>query len=588
MRIFLAVICLCSSALATPILLSDQQLEPPLESRADLDLTPLESVLDERVPLSALERFGVVVQTSGLDGRIRMEVVPTEEIVPPMPVLFVQSVLGFKKAEEPLGSFRLEWQPEKGWVSLSGEVVTGWNAPILRDGIIFVPIKCLGKLGFDLNVLESGIQVRSTFAQNTLPVGGLNQILEIKSQKGRSSRVSLSFARAAEFFVTEKTTAKFRLKFANTATQPKFQAVGSESLSRVRVLRSGKDAILEAEIPFGATLEVSANGKEVFIDTTEIGLPLPLVPTVLPTGVSYTITPVGLSKLHLIRLEPSLYRPEVQTAPWGGAKSILEYGGTTIAAVNGGYFDPSSMQAVDLLFTGNIQAYSRGNRATIGFIDNTMLFGIPRARLVLSMGATTANINQIRPVPHPQNLTFFIGDDFVPVGGLGFTTFVLANGKILERRDDAFVPKTGQITVTFNPKTNPSFERKVGDDASVALNWSDAAWQNTSSAIAAGPRLIANGVYAVNPQAEGFDPNSEIWRPTRQIGIGMDTTGKYVLAMLELASPEDFAKALLAQGLRDAIRLDSGTSAQMTLMGGAVGGRISRAIPNAIVFKARE
>ncbi len=565
MKRLFALLALTSSAYATPILLNDLPLDPPLETRADLFST--DNPLDEYVPLGLLERFGVVVATSSLDGKIRMQTLETLE------------------DEEVKLKSQLEWQPEKGWVDLTGEVLKGWNAPILKENIVFVPMKCLQPLGFTLSVKESGIQISSE--SNSLPATGLNQILEIKSLKGRSSRVTLALARNAEFFVLEKTASKFRVKLLNTATQPRFQAVGSESLSRVRVLKSGNDALLEAEIPSNSRLEVSANGKELYVDSADLASPIPLVGAV-PSGVTYNIIPVGLSKLHLVRLDPSKYRPEVQTAPWGGAKTLLEFANGAVAAVNGGYFDPASMQAVDLLFNGSIQAYSRGNRATIGFLDSSTIFGIPKARMILTLGATVANINQIRPTPHPQNLTFFMGDGFVPVGGLGFTTFIIANGKILERHDQAFIPKNGQFSVTFNSKTNPSFERKINDPATLGLTWGDPAWENVNGALAAGPRLIANGVFAVNPQAEGFDSSGEIWRPTRQIGIGIDSQNNYVLAMLEFASPEDFAKVLLAQGLREAIRLDSGTSAQMVLAGGAVGGRIGRAVPNAIVFKTRE
>ena len=547
---------LASSASATPIFLNDQPLEPVVETRADLDTT-LESALDGRVPLRILERFGVNVATSSLDTKIRME----------------------------LGTATLEWQPEKGWVS-NGEVLQGWNAPVSKENTIFVPIKCLRALGFDVQIVETGISVK-TSETNTLPSGGLNQILEVRTQKGKSSRVTLALSRNADFFVLEKTSTRFKVRLANTASQARFQAVGSESLSRVRILRSGLDAILEAEIPSSATLEVSASGKELYLDSNDLNAPIPQVGA-LPSGVTYNIVPAGSSKLHIVRLDANKYRPEVQVAPWGGAKNILEFASGAVAAANGGYFDPASMQAVDLLFNGSIQAYSRGNRATIGFLDQTTLFGIPKARLVLTLGATVANVNQIRPTPHPQNLTFFIGDGFIPVGGLGFTTLVIANGKILERHDTAFVPENGQITVSFNPKTNPNLERVIGEAATVGLNWGDPAWQNVNYALAAGPRLIAAGAYAVNPVAEGFDPNADIWRATRQIGIGTDNQNHYVLAMLEFGTPEDFAKALLAQGLREAMRLDSGTSAQMVVAGGAVAGRIGRAVPNAVVFKARE
>ncbi len=563
---YLFFVLLCGSgAFATPIFLNELPLDPPLETRADLNSLGLESALDEFVPLSILERFGVVLQTSSLDGAIQMQ---TEEI-------FV---------EESIIKTRLDWQPEKGWVS-KGVVLEKWAAPIIQDGMVFVPIKCLSQLGFLVTATGTGLQIRSE--GNTLPGAGLNQILEIRATKGRSSRVTLTLARNAEFFVLEKTTGTFKIKLVNTVTQPRFQAVGSESLSRIRVTRVGNDSFLEAELPSNAKLEVSANGKEVFLDSSDLAVPIPLSAAV-PNGIIFETVPVGLSKLHLIRLDPALYRPEVVTAPWGGAQRLLELSQGAVAGVNGGYFDPASMQAVDLLFNGSLQAYSRGNRATIGFLPTTTLFGIPRARMVLTLGGNDFNINQIRPVPHPQNLTFFMGDGFVPVGGLGFTSYIIANGKIIQRLETAFTPKKGQFTVSFNPKTNPNLERNAGDSALIQLTWNDPAWQNIDSALAAGPRLIANGEFAVNPLAEGFDPNSDLWRPTRQVGFGIDNQNKYVIAMLEFGSPEDFAKVLMSQGLQNAVRLDSGTSAQMVLAGGAVAGRIGRTIPNALVFKPRE
>jgi Phosphodiester glycosidase len=107
-------------------------------------------------------------------------------------------------------------------------------------------------------------------------------------------------------------------------------------------------------------------------------------------------------------------------------------------------------------------------------------------------------------------------------------------------------------------------------------------------AIAAGPKLITNGQYVVNPQLEGFDPSKDIWRSTRQVGFGLDVQGRYVIALLEQGTPEEFAKALLLLGLREAMRFDSGSSASVYLAGGMVGGKWGRTVPNALVFVPRE
>jgi hypothetical protein len=99
--------------------------------------------------------------------------------------------------------------------------------------------------------------------------------------------------------------------------------------------------------------------------------------------------------------------------------------------------------------------------------------------------------------------------------------------------------------------------------------------------------LVRGGQYAVNPQLEGFDTRSEIWRSTRQVGFGLDAQGRYVVALLEQGTPEEFARALQAAGLRDAIRLDSGSSAAVLVAGGMLSGRWGRTVPNALVFVPR-
>jgi hypothetical protein len=547
------LLCSGSWGLAAPVVLNTQPLEPPLETRADLDAA-LQSPLDERIALGAFERFGVRIQTSSLDDALRLTV----------------------------GSQHLEW---RGGAWDSKTLVPRLNSPLRKDNEVYLPLRCLVALGFELRLESGAVVVRSNVE---LPTGGLNQILEASVQKGNPSRVVLRFLRPLEFFASQKTATRYFLQFSHTNSPTRFWAVGAGSLSRLRLHTVGNHTMLEVELPENSQTRLSSGGNTLVLETTDPNAPLPLVPSTLPSGIEFKTQEAGLlSKLHLVRLDPTLYKPQVRTAPWGGAASLLEFATGAVAAVNGGYFDPASMLPVDLLFDGALYAYSRGNRATLGFYDQTTIFGIPRARLVLTLGEMVGNINQIRPNPHPQNLTFFIGDGFVPVGGLGYTTLVLGAGQVLERHEAAFVPQFGQITVSFNPKTNAGLERQVGETASVGLVWGDPAWEQVSSALAAGPRLVANGAYAVDAKAEGFDQNGEIWRPTRQVGFGVDKQGWFVLAMLELGSPEDFAKALVVNGLHDAVRLDSGSSAQIALAGGLVAGRLGRVVPNALIFVQR-
>ncbi|NJK45258.1 MAG: phosphodiester glycosidase family protein, partial [Pleurocapsa sp. SU_196_0] len=237
---------------------------------------------------------------------------------------------------------------------------------------------------------------------------------------------------------------------------------------------------------------------------------------------------------------------------------------------------------------GQLLAYWRGARAGVGFTPSGVLWGAPRSRLTLEWAAQKFTVNSIQSQVNPKFLTLFQGDGFAPVGGLGFTTLTVANGIVTSSRDEAFTPAPGEITLTFDPSTQPKLGAALpGDAATVSLTSSDAAWVNVTDAIGAGPRLVKDGLYAVDAKLEGFDTTKEIWRATRQVAFGVDARSWYVIAMFELGTPEEFARALVGAGLRDALRMDSGSSAQVALMGGLIAGKWARTVPNALAFVPR-
>ena len=456
-------------------------------------------------------------------------------------------------------------------------------------------------------------------------------MLEARTSKGRSSRLVLDLARPVEFEF-DQVGPKVRVLLKDITVTPRLIPVGAESIGRARLLQDGADGVLDVEVAALAQVKVSVlTGPDRLLVDAELpdekapapgqagaGITVQSIPaeqlglgstasspaaTVSPTTPSTTTnptppnsTPSGTpaNKLCLVTLDPTKYAPKIVTAPWGSARTVLEHAKAANApvAINGGYFDPGSNLPVDLIVGGgSVLAYSRGNRATLGFLGSGLLMGIPKVRLtVQGEGGTPINVSTIRPNPHPQWVTAFVGDGFVPVGGPGFSTLVLgaaaANGTsmILEKRSDAFVPQPGQFTLTFNPTAWPALEGVGGSTLKLGLNWSDPAWTEIKDALAAGPKLITAGAVTLNGTLEGFDVKGEIWRATRQAAIGLDAQGQYVLAVLENGTPEDFAQVLLKAGLKEAVRLDSGTSAALYVAGGMVGSKWGRTVPNAIVF----
>jgi hypothetical protein len=568
------------AAFANPVKLEGQVLIPPLETRSDLDTEPGLSVLDGRLSLPDLERLGV-----------RNE-------------LFPSSTRLIR------GSAVLEFSEGAGGWTLGGLKLPGLRPPVVADGQVWIAVRLLAYLGFNLKtdgdtVLISSLNVGSTTGtiRAEPPVTAApTQITATRINRGASTRIVLELTKPAAFEAKiEVGHASVRLR--GVEVTPQFFPIGSEAVVRARLIPDGEDAILDLETNSKSDLKVFAlaSPDRVVIDAQVPSGP-PQVPGPTPPGIATLETGIGSKKLTLVTLDPARFTAKLSVAPWGGAFRVLEHAQASGAAVaaNAGYFDPASNLPVDLAIAeGGVRAYARGNRATLGLhSDGLPVFGTPKVRLNFNFqtaeGTLSVPINAIRPEPNPKWITSFVGDGFVPVGGDGFVTLVIsshvaANGSlqpvVVDIRDGPSIPEPGELTVTYSPEMQPALEKiEFGTGATVNLQWSDPTWMDVQHAIAAGPKLISNGQYVVNPQLEGFDPTREIWRSTRQVGFGLDAQGRYVIALLEQGTPEEFAKALVSLGLREAMRFDSGSSASVYVAGGMVGGKWGRTVPNALVF----
>jgi hypothetical protein len=545
----------------------------PLETRSDLG-SNTGDVLDERIPLGAFRRFGVQFELAG-DG------------------LWLSR-----------GSARLEHVTTDGWRGTTAGIIMGLQAlaaPIRAEDQFWLPIRTLAYLGFNLRLEGSNIVIEPALDTPELP----NQIVQDRVTRGRNTRFVFDLARSAQM-LAEVSPGKVRVVLTNTLINPvpapRVQTIGTESVSRWRWLQAGTDAVLEVETALRSSARAFAltDPDRVVIDA-DAPDELPPAPGIPADGVNISSIGENGAKLQLVSVDPTRFRPALVTAPWGGLRSVFEYAGRAgaVVAVNGGYFDPVGGLPVDLgLSGGALLAYARGNRATLGLLDDRVIFGSPRVRAQLVPdGQAALNLNAITPRPNPNWLTTFTGDGFVPTGAAGFKTLVLGPGAgvdgltqtvITHVALEPFVPDAGQVTVSFKPEVFPALDRlPIGTPVRLGLVWSEPAWANVTHALAAGPMLVRGGQYAVNPQLEGFDTRSEIWRSTRQVAFGLDAQGRYKVAMLEQGTPEEFARALQTAGVRDAIRLDSGSSAAVFVAGGMLSGRWGRTVPNALVFVPR-
>ena len=383
--------------------------------------------------------------------------------------------------------------------------------------------------------------------------------------------------------------------------------LGGTSASESTTTLSSGDTLTITPGLAGAVVNLTTGGgtSEIFtledpprvvVDTTTVldpGVPPPINPENLPEGVTY----FNKGMLHLLSFDPGKYQARVVSAPAGRSSDLASLVKSVrgVGGVNGGYFDTASDLPVDLVVSGGLMtASSLERRATIGFTANgDSLFGYPKPRYVLRGNFSSILVNWVGPRVKPELLTAFVGDGRTAVGADNLTTlYVQLNGTAIQSAlTGRVVPPAGTLSLTFDPARFPQIPRGAGQALKVELTWrsDDAPWESAQEALSAGPLLVSGGRVALNPARENFNTNASIWRATKQVAVGT-FNGKPTIAFLEYGTPETFAAALAGVGVRDAVRMDSGSSAATYLttgygnLGGYLNGIWSQNVPNAIVF----
>ncbi|MVN87447.1 hypothetical protein GO986_11775 [Deinococcus sp. HMF7620] len=576
--------------------------------------------------------IGGLVQSSAVDTRVFVggEALP----VWTLPRLGVAVRNDPQDVRLQLGTRELRYSPAAGWRAIGLPLPTRLPVPELAGGSLYVPLAALTALGVlvladtpslldfaapvsvPLETLPpSPVAVASAPAPTPAPVPGPTPgptppAPTLPSATLTTLRVSRTLHRTVE---VQRVVVELSGSVAHTVTREAHGLVvglpGVTAAPSTQTLESG-DTLSVLSSPQGTTVRLGTGGgrSEIFtldnpprvvIDTTtytDSRVPPPVNPDTLPEGVTYR----AVGKLHLLSFDPARYQPRVVSAPAGKASGVADLvrsvGG--VAGVNGGYFDPASNLPVDLVAVGGLMtAGSLEKRATLGFTaQGEALFGYPKPRYVLSGPEFSVTVNSIRSRPDGTLLTAFVGDGTTRVGADLLTTVFVAPGagSVARALTGVVVPPEGTLAFTFDPARFPQLPRTAGAPLTVGLNWraADAPWETALDALSAGPLLVQGGRVAINAQREGFNTAANIWRPTRQVALG--TLGAQpTIAYFEHGTPEAFAAALAAAGVRDAVRLDSGSSATAYLTGGyaSLGGYLntvwSRTVPNAVVFVPR-
>ena len=443
----------------------------------------------------------------------------------------------------------------------------------------------------------------STGVMNTAlpPFGVQVQTVRVSRELHRrveTQRVVLELSAAASHEV-QRTADGLAVRLPGVGLTPGAQTLPSGDELRLEMDAGGSLVRLRTG---GGRSEVFAlsDPPRVVIDTVtqlDRAVPPPIDPQALPAGVTYR----QLGGLHLLSFDPARFQARVVSAPLGNfaevAQLVAQVGG--VAGVNASYFDPASALPVDLVVSGGLMtAASLEKRAAVGLLPGgSLIFGYPRPRYRLRGPFGEVQVNAVGSRARPEWLTAFVGDGQMVTGAAGLLTLHVRPGvpRVAGVVSGPHVPPAGLLALTFDSERFGQLPRQAGEPLEISLDWrsDDAPWPQARDALSAGPLLVRSGRAVTDPRREGFDTAASIWRPTRQVALGL-WRGQPTIAYLEHGSPEAFAAALVGAGLSDALRLDSGSSATAYLTGGygGLGGYLnavwSRPVPNALVFVPRE
>ncbi|GFN30973.1 hypothetical protein PCURB6_12330 [Paenibacillus curdlanolyticus] len=187
---------------------------------------------------------------------------------------------------------------------------------------------------------------------------------------------------------------------------------------------------------------------------------------------------------------------------------------------------------------------------------------------------------------------------FTPKRGtrLGFnygTAITVREGIVtkIERNVNAAIPEDGFVVVFTGNEQKLADRFKVGAEAEYRIEMADASgksidWSHVHTAIGAGPRLVKNGVIALDAAAEGFRDEKILTSAGARSGIGIKKDGSIIIATVPGATMKTWAAIMLKLGAYQAMNLDGGASSGL-FVGGKTITAEGRKLSNALLFGSK-
>lgn len=321
-------------------------------------------------------------------------------------------------------------------------------------------------------------------------------------------------------------------------------------------------------LPEGTELTLSAPGKLLRYRVFPLENPPRLVldlyllapeaEEALAPGVRYrevwAFTPEPL-RLYLVEAERGRLLP-VGTPGKRALPKDLAPG--ALAVLNGGYFDPKTATPIGLWVQDGVTVAYPFGRAALMWDDFAFFLGLPRFEAVVAgpkgeRVRVGVNASRARCTAHTVP---------GPVGREGEEVALVREDRVVALLPAPAELPPGAWALTF-PKGAPPFPLALGDRLGL-YGQLDPPFRY---ALEGGPLLLQEGRYAFDPDKENFKDPRPLLAVAPQAAVAWTKEGRLWLLVSEPTTPGVLARALLALGAWNALRMDGGGSAQLWVKG---------------------
>lgn len=306
----------------------------------------------------------------------------------------------------------------------------------------------------------------------------------------------------------------------------------------------------------------------------------------LAPGVVYKTfaasTEVGESAVHVLEIAPGSGQFKVVASP-DNPEKVSDLAGSAFAAINAGYFDTKTFQAIGLLVINHtFLSLPFLNRASVGFGLGAPVISRVDVRFSVTLDGQSYQSRSADGSSDILALDHTAGDS---VGAPTQGVIVAQHGRVVSNTIGPRTVPSGGFALAYAPDDRALALINPGEPASFELHFSPPDFAQVSYAVEAGPLLVKDGYPAYDPKSESFETGTRVVDGyTQQAAIGVKADGTVILLTADNMDARDLIPLFLSLGATNAMRLDSGSSATLYAAGKVLNRRFERPVVSAIVF----